>query len=92
MSLIETQVHQELDKAGETLPGLYKGQPKRQTDQPTARRLLKAFARTEITLTRIEVGRQTHWHMTPLSGLLERILGYLKLPASLYTRLTENSS
>jgi hypothetical protein len=35
---------------------------------------------------------QVMWHITPLSGLLERILAYLGLSAVLYQRLAENSS
>jgi hypothetical protein len=78
-------------QTGETLSGLYEGQPKRTTERPTGVRLLKAFARAEITLTRIEMGAQAMWHITPLSGVLERVLAYLGLSASLYQRLAENS-
>jgi transposase len=92
LTLIETQVRRGLAKAGEKLTGLYEGQPKRATDRPTGVRLLKAFARAEITLTQIQLGERSFWHITPLSGLLERILGFLGLSPSLYTRLVENSS
>jgi transposase len=92
LTLIESQVRRGLAQAGEVLSGLYEGQPRRTTDRPTGVRLLKAFARAEITLTRIEMGPQVMWHITPLSGLLERILAYLGLSASLYQRLAENSS
>jgi transposase len=92
LTLIESQVRRGLAQAGEALSGLYEGQPQRTTDRPTGVRLLKAFARAEITLTRIEMGPQVMWHITPLSGLLEQILAYLRLSASLYQRLAENSS
>jgi hypothetical protein len=92
LTLIESQVRRGLAQAGEVLSGLYEGQPRRTTDRPTGVRLLKAFARAEITLTRIEMGPQVMWHITPLSGLLERILAYLGLSSSLYQRLAENSS
>jgi transposase len=92
LTLIETQVRRSLAKAGEQLAGLYEGQPKRATDRPTGTRLLKAFARAEITLTRIQLGGQYLRHITPLAPLLERILGYLGLSTLLYTRLAENSS
>ena len=92
LTLIESQVRHGLAQTGETLSGLYEGQPKRTTERPTGVRLLKAFARAEITLTRIEMGAQAMWHITPLSAVLERVLAYLGLSASLYQRLAENSS
>lgn len=90
--LLETQVRRGLAQASEKLDGLYEGQPTRTTDRPTGGRLLKAVARAEITLTRIERGKHSVWHLTPLSELLVRVLGYLGLSPSLYTRLVENSS
>ena len=92
LTLIETQVRHSLARAKESLVGLYEGQPNRATDSPTASRLLKAFTRAEITLTRVELGGQTMWHITPLSSLLERILGHLGLHRSLYEALAHNSS
>ncbi len=93
LSLVQTQVRRGLAQPGEEpLIGLYPQEPKRTTDQPTAARLLKAFARAEITLTRITLGTASHWHLTPLSVQLIRILAYLGLSPSIYTRLIENSS
>jgi transposase len=92
LTLIEIKVRQGLAETKETLAGLYEGQASRVTDRPTATRLLKAFARAEITLTRVEFDAQVLWHVTPLSGLLERILAYLNLPKSLYNSLAVNSS
>lgn len=92
LTLIETQVRRCLVQTGEEMSGLYEGQPNRMTTRPTGVRLLKAFARGEITLTRIQVGKQHSWHITPLSGLQKRILAYLRLSPSLYTRLIQNSS
>ena len=92
LTLIEIKVRQGLASGKETLAGLYEGQASRTTDRPTATRLLKAFARAEITLTRVELGGQLLWHITPLSALLERILDHLNLPGSLYDSLAVNSS
>jgi len=92
LTLIETQVRRCLAQTGEEMSGLYEGQPNRKTTRPTGVRLLKAFARGEITLTQIQVGKQHSWHITPLSGLQKRILAYLHLSPSLYTRLIQNSS
>ena len=92
LTLIETQVRHALAAAGESLLGLYLGQPNRATSRPTARRLLKAIARQEITLTRIEIDGKIGWHLTSATSLLKRVLLYLKLPAGLYKRLTFDSS
>ena len=92
LTLIETQVRRNLAQTGEQMSGLYEGQPNRKTTRPTGVRLLKAFAHGEITLTRIQVGKQHPWHITPLSGLQKWILAYLRLSPSLYTRLIQNSS
>ena len=72
--------------------GLYEGLPKLTIHRPTAKRLLKAFVRAEITLTRIQTGEHVRWHIIPLAPLLENILGYLGLSPTLYTRLIENST
>ena len=92
LTLIKTQVRRSLETEGKTLTGLYASQPKRETQQPTAKRLLQAFVRAEITLTRMEIADQVFWHLTPLSPVLEQILGSLGLSVSWYTRLIENSS
>jgi transposase len=92
MTLIETQVRKGLADTNETLSGLYQGQPSLTTNRPTGIRLLKAFSRAQINLSRVEIAGQVHWHITPLSGLLVQILEFLGLSTSLYTRLTENSS
>jgi transposase len=92
LTLIETQVRRGLEQAGEAVAGLYEGQPTRPTNRPTGKRLLKAFARAEITLTEVRVNASRYWHLTPLSPLHEQLLRYLRLPASLYTALAYNSS
>jgi transposase len=92
MSLIEIQVRKGIAKSQKPIKGLYPGQPKRISEHPTAKRLLQAIARTEINLTRIHVGNQTQWHLTPLPQWIKDILTYLKLSESTYGRLTENST
>jgi transposase len=87
LTLIEYQVRRGLAEEQATLTGLYEGQPSRSTDRPTGKRILKAFARAKITLLRVELDTGVEWHMTPLSPLHKRILGYLKLPLSLYADL-----
>jgi len=91
MILIETQIRKGIADSGEPMTGLYEGQPNRSTDRPTAKRLLNAFAREEISLSCVDGDGQTHWHITPLPYLLARILTLLGLSTDLYIRLTENS-
>jgi len=91
-TLIETQVRAHLARGLSALSGLYAGQPTRTTTQPTAVRLLAAFARAEITLTRIQTGTSCVWHLTPLSVLLDNVLTCLGLPSSLYTSLAADTS
>jgi transposase len=92
MTLLETAVRRGLEHTRETVAGLYEGQPTRGTDRPTAKRILQAFARAQLTLTHAKVGAVTFWHLTPLASLHEQLLRHLRLPASLYTALAYNSS
>jgi transposase len=92
LTLLETQVRRGLEQTQESLAGLYEGSPTRTTERPTGTRILKAFTRAQITLTHVEMGTRTAWHLTPLSPLHEHLLRYLHLPTSLYTALADNSS
>ena len=67
------------------IAGLYAGNPKRETDRPTAERLLEAFE--NLTLTVIELSQQTIRHVTPLSPVQLRILEILGFSLEVYTRL-----
>jgi transposase len=91
LTFIEVVVRGRLAERHEELTGLYEGQPKRKTAQPTATRLLRAVARMEITLTRVESGEGASWWMTPLPPLLEQILLLLHLPRELYTGLATDT-
>jgi transposase len=92
LTLLETPVRRGLEQTQESLRGLYEGAPTRTTERPTGTRILKAFARAQITLTHVEMGTKAWWHLTPLSPLHEQLLRYLHLPTSLYTALADNSS
>ena len=76
--------------AGAKLAGLYAGNPKRETDRPTAERVLEAFE--DITLTSVKGPQRIVRHMTALSPLQQRILEVLGFSAALYTRLCTISS
>ena len=86
LTLAEHVVRESLQTAGETLRGLYAGNPKRETARPTTERLLKAFR--GITLTVVQLPHQTIRHVTHLSELQQRILALLGLSASIYENLT----
>ena len=82
LTLTEFVVRRGLAATGETLKGLYAGNPNRATDQPTAERLLKAF--DDITLYRHESATHTWYALTQLSTLQRRILQLMQVPESVY--------
>src|SRR5262245_2130607 len=92
LTLLETQVRRGLEQTQEPVADLYEGAPTRTTERPTGTRILQAFARAQLTLTHVRMGRSTGWYLTPLSSLHERLLQHLHLPTSLYTALADNSS
>jgi transposase len=92
LTLFEMLVRRGQAEVGEKLRGLYPGQSGRKTESPTATRVLSAIARAGITLTRVEVGDDCRWHLTPLPDLLQRVLAYLGLPESVYTQIVINST
>jgi transposase len=90
LTLLEFVGRRQLAAEGAKLAGLYAGNPKRETDRPTAERLLEAFQ--DITLTIIKGPQQTDRHVTALSPLQQRILEILGFSSELYTRLCTVSS
>jgi transposase len=82
LTLTEFVVRRGLAASGETLKGLYAGNPNRATDQPTAERLLKAF--DNITLYRHESATKIWYQVTELSPLQRRILQLMQVPESVY--------
>src|SRR3989449_214070 len=85
LTLVECVGRRQLAAEGAKLAGLYAGNPKRETDRPTAERLLEAFQ--DITLTIIKGPQQTDRHMMALSPLQQRVLEILGFSSALYTRL-----
>jgi transposase len=90
LALVEYDVRRKLKAKGQSLAGLYPGQPTRVTDQPTTERLLKAFDR--IALVVIRSGRQVQRLLTPLNDLQRAILDLLGYPIDLYERLVDDSA
>ena len=89
LTLTEFVVRRSLTAAHQSLAGLYPGNPKQQTDQPTTERLLAAFK--DITLSVVQLPAQRIVHITPLTPLQGRILELLDLPPSIYTDLGVNT-
>ena len=82
LTLTEFVARRSLAATDETLKGLYAGNPKRATNQPTAERLLKAF--DDITLYRHAGSSHGSYEVTALSALQRRILQLLGVPESVY--------
>jgi transposase len=85
LTLMESEVREALADQETALAGLYQGNPKRATARPTAERLLEAFE--NITLTRVTMGDQVHYHVSPLSEVQARILSLLNFPVTIYTAI-----
>ena len=79
-TLIEFQVRRQLQTQQAEISGLYAGNPKRQTQRPTAEQLLAAFS--GITFYHHRDGTS---EITPLNDLQRRILALMKLPETIYT-------
>ena len=95
LSLLEFCVRRRLSEqvdgrtgAPEPLLGLYAGNPKRATMQPTAESLLKAFK--EISLTLVNHSDQVLRHVTALTLLQQRILDLLDSWPGVYAGLLQS--
>jgi len=79
LTLVEFVVRRSLRADQAKLPGLYPENPKKETDTPTAERILKAFSRVALTRIRDATGKTLlHW-LTPLSVVQQAILDRLGL-------------
>ena len=83
--LVEYQLRQKLAEQERMLAGLYAGNPKRKTAQPTTEQVLKAFQ--YITLTMVHQHNQTLYHLTELNQLQTTILELLDFSINIYTKL-----
>jgi transposase len=83
--LIQFVVRRNLQKEGETLKGIYPGQPGRQTKSPTTEMMLRAFR--GLTLSRIKIDGKEHYHLTPLNSVQKRILKLMEVPLESYSGL-----
>jgi transposase len=83
--LAQLVARERLKEQGQRLSGIYAGQPGRQTDSPTTEMMLRVFR--EVTLSRITVAGETHWHLTPLSETQKHILKLLGLSTKTFSKL-----
>ena len=90
LSLIEFVVRRRLHRTGESLKGLYPGNPTRATTRPTTEKLLQAF--DNLTLTLIQARGEWYGDVTPLNPLQSKILTFLGLSPEIYSGLVENST
>jgi transposase len=86
LCVLEWSLRKKLQESGESLRGLYPGQPGRKTKSPSAELLLEAFK--GISLTVLLVAGQLVSYLTTLSALQQRLLELWDLPPDLYLRLT----
>jgi len=89
LTLLEGVVRKSLQEQKKELAGLYAGNPKRRTAQPTAEHLLKAF--DEVTLTVISASTSVQRHITQLTSLQQQILSLLGFAPAIYGQLTDDS-
>ncbi|NOK78683.1 MAG: IS1634 family transposase [Chloroflexi bacterium AL-N5] len=89
LTLVEFQVRRALALEKSEMAGLYAGNPKRSTAQPTAETLLASFK--EINLVLIEARGETYADLTVLNPLQQRILKLMNFPTEIYTRLGPQS-
>lgn len=87
LTLMEIVLRAQLQQGGEKLEGMHEGQKNKMEGKPTAKRMLKAIAGLEMTLTLIQFGEKRWWYLPELPKLLLRVLDLLGLPSSLYTSL-----
>jgi transposase len=89
LTVLEFVVRRRLAQDSEGLIGLYAGNPKRATTQPTTERLLEAFR--GITLSILVEPHQHRRHLTVLSPLQQQILTLLDFRPTIYTKLARDS-
>jgi len=86
LSLVEFVVRRALQNDNATLSGLHPENRQKQTDKPTAKRLLSAFSNLSLTIIRTSIG-EIKRYLTPLSKLQTEILKRLELNHSIYLDL-----
>jgi len=89
LTLLEGVIRKSLQEQKKEITGLYAGNPKRRTHQPTAEQVLKAF--DEVTLTIVHTSEFVQRHITQLSSLQQQILSLLGFMPAIYIQLADDS-
>ena len=89
LTLIEFVIRSSLPVDKAKLPNLHPENRKKETDKPTAERILKAFSNISLTIIRDAAGNEILRSLTPLSAVQQAILNRLGLE-NVYGQL-ENS-
>ena len=87
LTLVEIVVRSRLAETGEKLSGMHEGQKNKREGKPTAKRMLRAIAGLEMTLSLIRVGEKLWWYLPKVPKVLARVLDLLRLPIGLYANL-----
>jgi transposase len=90
LTLIEIVLRAKLAANDEKLAGLHEAHKNKKEGKPTAKRMLRAVAGLEMTLSLIEMGEKQWWYLPRLPHLLVRVLELLGLSTSLYTDLVNS--
>lgn len=85
LTLVESTVRNQLKAEQTKIAGLYLDSSRKETDRPTAERILQSFS--TITLTRITFPDKIMYYMTPLNHVQQRLLALLDFPPDLYSKL-----
>jgi len=87
-SMMEYKVAQQLQQSNELLYSLFEGNPKRGTDRPSAKRILKAFDKISISAV-FRDGNFDFAYLSPLEPVQQKILQLLGLDTAIYDDLVE---
>ena len=85
LTLVESTVRRQIEAEQTKIAGLFLDSARKETDRPTAERILQSFRK--IILTRITLPNQIIYHITPLNPVQQRLLALLGFPPDLYSRL-----
>ena len=85
--LMKFVLRQSVQEEKTQLPDLHPENRKKNTDKPTAERILKAFSDISLTVILDRTGKELLRSLTPLSSVQQEILHRLGLEAGLYQQL-----
>jgi transposase len=79
LTLLEFVIRRSLQTDKAKLPNLHPENRKKETDKPTAERILKAFSNISLTIIQDSVGNEIFRSLTPLSAVQQNIINRLGL-------------